>query len=143
LLAWRSSWSTVRQFIDTGVGDFLRMPASQGELLLRVVLRAGAADLGPRVDRDALAVPAGVRLSPREQRLYELLAARAGSAVTRDEIRAHVWGSDHTKLSSNIVEVYVRYVRTKLASAASGVMIRTVPRVGYALETARVTVSSE
>ena len=133
LIAWRPSWSTVRQFIEAGVGDFLRMPASQAELLLRTALRARAVDVASHLERDPRAAPS-VELSPRERRLYDLLAARAGSAVSRDEIRAHVWGRDHAKLSSNIVEVYVRYVRTKLANAASTVTIRTVPRVGYMLE---------
>jgi DNA-binding response OmpR family regulator len=70
----------------------------------------------------------------RERALYRVLAAREGEVVSRAELLAAVWSKDsHDSAASNIVDVYVRYLRVKLAAAMPDVGIETVKRVGYVL----------
>jgi DNA-binding response OmpR family regulator len=74
-----------------------------------------------------------VELTPREYTLLETLARRVGQPLTRDELLDHVWGADHSG-GSNVVDVYVGYLRKKLNAADAGVpAIETVRGVGYRL----------
>ena len=150
LLVWGPAWSSLRQFIDTGIVDFQRMPVAIPELLLRLELRTReaqrlqfAAD-GERtgilpqlnvLNRSIGPEASGVRLTDREYLLFELLAKQLGNVVTRGEILMRVWdrGAD-AEASSNIADVYVRYLRVKLAKVAPWLTIRTVRCVGYVLE---------
>ena len=71
-------------------------------------------------------------LSATEYRLLEFLVRRAESVVTRDQLSQHVWGGG-TDPSSNVVDVYVGYVRRKLQAAYPGTLIQTVRGLGYRL----------
>ena len=81
-----------------------------------------------RVERDGLSV----RLAEREAELLAHLMRRAGRVCTREEILASVWGYDHDP-GTNIVQVYVGYLRQRLALPDSPVPIETVRSVGYRL----------
>ena len=72
-------------------------------------------------------------LSATEYRLLEFLVRRAESVVTRDQLSQHVWGGG-TDPSSNVVDVYVGYVRRKLQAAYPGTLIQTVRGLGYMLK---------
>jgi two-component system, OmpR family, response regulator PrrA len=150
LLVWRPAWNSVRQFIEAGIVDFQRMPVAVPELLLRLELRNRELQRLPIVatgDRRAVLPQTNVlnrsigpestavRLTDREYLLFELLARQLGAVVTRSEILMHVWdrGAD-AYASSNIADVYVRYLRVKLAKVAPWLTIRTVRGVGYVLE---------
>ncbi|PXY26612.1 DNA-binding response regulator [Prauserella sp. PE36] len=104
----------------------LRRAAAQG---VRGLLRIG----GLTVDRAAREVrwhDDPVALSPREFALLEVLAGRAGTVVTKDELLRAVWG-DEQAATRNVVEVYVGYVRRKLDAAGAGAFVRTVRGHGY------------
>lgn len=149
LLVWHAAWKSLRQFVDAGIVDFQRMPVAIPELLLRLELRSHDAQRFPFVeDADRGVLPqlnvlnrsigpesTGVRLTDREYLLFELLAQQLGNVVTRGEILMRVWdrGAD-AEASSNIADVYVRYLRVKLAKVAPWLTIRTVRCVGYVLE---------
>ena len=150
VIVWRPARRVVRQFIEAGAGDFLTLPAPASEVLLRVELRAREARLSVFAERsDRLAVlpevnhlngaigpeSSGVRLSDREFLLYDILAQRFGAVVPRAEILSRIWGrGSGDEPSSNIVDVYVRYLRVKLAKVAPSLVITTVRHVGYILE---------
>ncbi|MGH7620030.1 MAG: winged helix-turn-helix domain-containing protein, partial [Gemmatimonadaceae bacterium] len=66
---------------------------------------------------------------------YDILSQRFGSVVRRAEILSRIWGrGTNAEPSSNIVDVYVRYLRVKLAQVAPSLVITTVRHVGYVLE---------
>lgn len=71
-----------------------------------------------------------VELTPREYTLLETLARRPGQPMTRTELLDHVWGGDHTA-GSNVVDVYVGYLRKKLEPSGAPSLIETVRGVGY------------
>ncbi len=131
--------------LDAGADDYLVKPFAFGELLarLRALLRRGPAERAPeivvgnvRIDPAAHSVTrAGVRvdLSPREFSLLEYLARRPGEVVRRSEILDHVWDYDYDGMS-NIVDVYVGYLRRKLEKPFHSPVIRAVRGVGYILE---------
>lgn len=147
--------SVVRKFIDAGTADFLSLPVSVAELLLRVRLRERCTLRGPgsrnEIDRgagvvDALSRSVGrsldrVRLSEREYRLFKALARHCGHPVSRDLLVRAVWGRDgQLHMPSNVLDVYVNYLRTKLRRAAVDVEIITVRGLGYMLRVESRTV---
>jgi DNA-binding response OmpR family regulator len=75
-----------------------------------------------------------VALSPREYAVLDVLASRAGSVVTKDELLRTVWG-DEQAATRNAVEVYVGYLRRKLDAMGAGEVVRTVRGHGYIAST--------
>jgi len=130
--------------LDLGAADYLTKPFALAELLARVRsrlrhhapaatqehLRAGrlALDLRRQSVEDA---GRPVPLTNREFLLLEHLARNAGTACTRDELLAGVWGYDFDP-GTNVVDVYVRRLRSKLGADA----VETVRNVGYAIPAA-------
>ena len=131
--------------LDAGADDYLIKPFAFGELLarLRALLRRGPTERPPEVvvgdiviDPAAHTVTrAGVRvdLSPREFALLEFLASRQGEVVRRGEILDHVWDYGYDGMS-NVVDVYVGYLRKKLEKPFRSKVIRSVRGIGYAME---------
>ena len=78
--------------------------------------------------------PRAVDLSAREFALLAYLIRHEGRVVTRQQILDAVWGAE-PDVYSNVVDLYVSYVRRKLAELGSVTRIRTVRGVGYALRT--------
>lgn len=130
--------------LDGGATDYMTKPFAFEELAARVrthlrqpagaspaLLEAGGMQLdliSRRVERDGLSV----RLAEREAELLAHLMRRAGRVCTREEILASVWGYDHDP-GTNIVQVYVGYLRKRLALPGSPAPIETVRSVGYRL----------
>jgi len=125
--------------LDTGADDYLVKPFAFAELLARVralVRRRYTStpvihvrDLA--IDTTKRAVVRGgevVALSAREYALLEYLAMRAGELVTRTEIWEHVYDF-HSEAQSNVVDVYIGYLRKKLGSE----VIQTRRGQGYVL----------
>ena len=73
---------------------------------------------------------ATVELSPREYAVLHALLTRPGTVVSKPELRRLVWGGEDA-VTPNAVEVYIGYVRRKLAHIGAQGVIRTVPRRGY------------
>jgi two-component system OmpR family response regulator len=131
--------------LDAGADDYVVKPFAFGELLarLRALLRRGPAERAPQIVVGDLVIdPAahtvtrsGVRieLSPREFALLEFLARRPGVVLRRTEILDHVWDYDYAGVS-NVVDVYIGYLRRKIEKPFHSQMIRAVRGVGYALE---------
>ena len=74
-----------------------------------------------------------IELSPKEFALLEFLMRNEGRVVTRTQILDHVWGYDYSP-DSNLVDVYVTYLRRKVDRGHQRKLIRTVRGAGYALE---------
>lgn len=131
--------------LDAGADDYLVKPFSFGELLarLRALLRRVPAERPATLQAGDVALDpsthavtrAGrpVELSAREFALLEFLMRRAGQVVTRTAMLEHVWDYRYDG-DSNVVDVYIGYLRRKLEEPFGAPLIRTVRGVGYILD---------
>lgn len=130
--------------LDAGADDYLVKPFAFAELLarLRALLRRGAAapqtlrvgdlDVEP-VSRRAVRAGRILELSAREFELLEYLMRHAGRIVSREALARDVWRDPEPGLS-NVVDVYINYLRKKLEFDGRPRMITTVRGQGYVLE---------
>lgn len=132
--------------LDAGADDYLPKPFAFQELLARLRalgrrrvqarepdrLRTGDLVLDLR-RRRAERNGKTIELSPKEFALLEFLMRNEGRVVTRTQILDHVWGYDYSP-DSNLVDVYVTYLRRKVDRGHQRKLIRTVRGAGYALE---------
>jgi DNA-binding response OmpR family regulator len=133
------------QGLDAGADDYLTKPFAIAELLARV--RA----LGRRhgeVEEDTLRTSdltldksrhevrrngTTIELSKREFMLLEYLLRNKGRVLSRQQILDHVWGYDHDP-STNVVDIYIHYLRKKIESGERPPLLKTVRGIGYAIE---------
>jgi DNA-binding response OmpR family regulator len=130
--------------LDAGAVDYLVKPFSLAELVarvraqLRVIAQASASTLGGEdieVDLLTRKVRRGgrvVQLSTTEFELLVYLLRHHGQVVSREQILSSVWGYEHDP-ATNVVDVYVGYLRRKLGRAGDPAPIFTVRAVGYRL----------
>jgi DNA-binding response OmpR family regulator len=130
--------------LDQGATDYVTKPFSFEELAarVRVHLRQPAGEIATELDaggihldllsRTAARDGHSVRLSERETALLAHLMRHAGQVCVHREILAKVWGYDHDP-GTNVVQVYVGYLRRRLALPDSPAPIETVRSVGYRL----------
>jgi DNA-binding response OmpR family regulator len=130
--------------LDMGADDYLTKPFSTEELLARV--RARLRDKEPAanvityrdlvMDRDRHEVTrAGkeVSLTAKEYALLEYLLLHRNKVHSRDELFNGVWGSDFLG-DSNLIDVYIRYLRGKIDEGFDDKLITTVRGVGYTIK---------
>ena len=140
LLTARSAPDDIVTGLDSGADDYMSKPFRLAELLARVRLRLrpvhtsevfvltyGDLSLDLRT-RQAQAGGKTVDLSAREYALAEVLLRHPGQVLSREQLLSHVWGYDYDP-GSNVVEVYVRYLRNKIGAGR----IATVRGIGYRL----------
>ena len=131
--------------LDAGADDYLTKPFSFAELLarLRALVRRGAAERPPVLRLgDLFLDPArrtvtrdghSIDLTAREFALLEYLMRHAGEVLTRTQLIEHVWDFAYDG-DSNVVDVYIRYLRNKVDRPFGRDSIRTVRGAGYRFE---------
>ncbi|MET1036042.1 response regulator transcription factor [Arthrobacter halodurans] len=145
ILTARSSVDDTVAGLDSGADDYMSKPFRFEELLARVRRRlkpdANGADLnglehnGLALDlrgRRATVEGRAVDLSAREFALAEAFLRNPGQVLSREQLLSRVWGYDFDP-SSNVVDVYVRYLRNKLGADR----FETVRGIGYRLAVSR------
>lgn len=132
--------------LDAGADDYLPKPFAFSELLARlralarrrpelVVERLTAGDIQLDPERHQVTVAGRSELlSAREYALLGYLIRHAGQVVTRQQILDSVWGAE-PDVYSNVVDLYIHYLRRKLDALGRSNVVRTVRGVGYALRT--------
>ena len=130
--------------LDAGADDYLAKPFSFAELLARLralvrrgpverpaVLQIGDLRLDPAVRR-AWRGASELRLSAKEFALLETFMRRAGQVLPRETLLEHAWDYAYES-RSNVVDVYVRYLREKIDRPFGRTSLETVRGVGYRL----------
>ena len=135
--------------LDLGADDYMTKPFAIQELLARVrnVLRKHRAEnedmAGETLQvKDLIMYPSRyevtvqgeeVQLTKKEYALLEYLLRNKRNVLTRDQILQEVWGYDYTG-DTNVVDVYIRYLRAKIDEHFNVKYIYTVRGVGYAIK---------
>jgi two-component system response regulator MprA len=131
--------------LDAGADDYLVKPFAFDELLARIralfrraappetniPLRFADLELNPATRR-ARRGERDIELTAKEYDVLDLFMRHPNQVLTRDIIYDRIWGYDFGG-ESNIIEVYIRYLRAKLEAAGEPRLIHTVRGVGYAL----------
>src|SRR5580704_15778327 len=133
----------IRNF-ETGADDYLTKPFAFAELLLRIkallrrgpvnrasVLRVGDLEID-RLSQNVRRAGKKIELTAKEYSLLEYLASHPGRVFSRTMIIEHVWDQSFEGLT-NIVDVYVRHLRSKVDDPFPTKLIKTVRGVGYGL----------
>jgi len=131
--------------LDAGADDYVAKPFSLEEVLARVrstLRRARMREQGDRLEAGQLVLDTrrrnvayegrAIELTRREFDLLEILMRHPGQALPRAMILSEVWGYDFLG-GSNVIDVYVRYLRRKLEAAGVPPLIRSVRGIGYSL----------
>lgn len=144
-LTARDSVSQRVEGLDAGADDYLVKPFAFDELLarIRVLLRkkSGSAQnlyqlANLKVDLTSHSVfrdDTPILLSAKEFSILEYMILNQGIVLSREKIEEHIWNYDYQG-GSNLVDVYIRYLRKKIDEPFSPKLIHTVRGVGYVLK---------
>ncbi|MFC4077274.1 response regulator transcription factor [Salinithrix halophila] len=136
--------------LDQGANDYITKPFEIEEVLARVranlrlaggrnaineaegeIFTVGALTMNPKT-REVYRGEKEIHLTPREFELLSYLMRHPGQVLEREQIIQEVWGFDYIG-DTNVVDVYIRYLRQKIDKHASVPLIHTVRGVGYTL----------
>jgi len=146
MLTARDTVTDKVQGFDAGADDYLAKPFDYDELLARVrallrraalrdeatLLRVGELTINP-ISREVTRGSRNIALTQKEYALLEYLVRHAGMPVTREQISEHVWKQDFDP-TTNIVDVYINYLRKKIDQDEERALVHTVRGVGYMLK---------
>lgn len=144
LLTAKDSISDRVAGLDAGADDYLVKPFASDELLarIRVMIRRSAGNISNvftlsdlTVDCDARTVERSGRkiaLATREFDILEYMIRNSGKVLSREKISQHIWNYGYEG-GSNVVDVYIRYLRKKLDDDFDKKLIHTVRGAGYVL----------
>ncbi len=133
---------------DLGATDYMTKPFAFDELLARIRARLRGIGEGSETSLEAAGIRLdlltrevsrdghAIRLPSRESELLAYLMRHAGRVCSREEILAAVWGYKHDP-GTNVVQVYIGYLRRRLGLPGSPAPIETVRSVGYRLSERR------
>lgn len=131
--------------LDAGASDYMTKPFEFSELMarLRVMLRTqnpvneNVITCGSLVvdmnNKQAIRDGKVINLTVREYAILEYLARNRNVVVTREQIRVNIWNIDDD-VNSNVIDVYIRYLRRKIDDNYEEKLIHTIRGVGYKLE---------
>lgn len=134
------------QGLDSGADDYLVKPFALAELLARVRALTRRAKMAPNGDsllkvsdleldlktREAVRGGKRIELTAKEFALLEVMMRHPGQVMTRSQLLDRIWSYD-VLTESNIVDIYIHYLRNKIDRDFDEKLIRTVRGVGYAL----------
>ena len=124
--------------LENGADDYLAKPFKTAELIARInaVCRRPALDAREEIKFHDLKYDAtnrtlnGVALTDKEAEILAMLLKTPETAITKQQILAHVWGAD-AGFEENYVEVYISYLRKKIKELDLNVAIKTIRNLGY------------
>jgi DNA-binding response OmpR family regulator len=143
ILTARSSVDDIVAGLDAGSDDYLAKPFALVELLARVraLLRRSGQDRGAEIrfadmrldpiTRRVWRKDKEISLTPREYSLLEFFMRNPDQLLTRATIADNVWTNSDFDRFTNIVDVYINYLRRKIDSGTGRKLIHTVRRAGY------------
>jgi len=132
--------------LDMGADDYITKPFEMDELLARIRASIRRSKMGSAdfvkiqikdlslnvLTREVIMKDVPIELTKTEYELLEYLVMNKGIVLTRDQIIDHVWGNDFYG-DTNILDVYIKYVRSKIDYPYETKLIQTVRGVGYVI----------
>lgn len=131
--------------LNIGADDYIAKPFDFSELLarLKAVIRRSKGKPSPIIKIDDLIIDTNsrtvkraekeIKLSATEYKILEYLALNSGRVVSRTELIEHIYESEFD-LDSNVIDVYINYIRNKIDKGSNKQLIQTMRGAGYVLK---------
>ncbi len=144
MLTARDSTSDIVRGLDLGANDYLSKPFSFEELMARIrsMIRASSGNVSNVLQVGDLTLDSGtgrvcrgdreIDLSAKEYQLLEYLMHNKGVILSREQIEDHIWNFDYEG-GTNVVDVYISYLRKTIDTTGESRLIHTVRGRGYVL----------